>query len=90
MGGRSTSGRVVRDKSVAEETSSAPGVSDHKHAVQTVKRLRVYTDSALHNADADADDEASDDKWLARAKQSGIRVLSQHWGLGMCGESGRS
>ena len=35
-----TSGRVVRDQSVAEETISTL-VSDHKRAVQTIKRLRV-------------------------------------------------
>ena len=29
----------------------------------------VSTDSALHNADADTDDEGSHDLWLARAKQ---------------------
>ena len=71
--------------------------SDHKRAVQTVKRqigqpeigLRfrplstkmcvvVSTDSALRNADADPDEEGSDDEWLARAKQKGIRVRSQH------------
>ena len=37
----------------------------------------VYTDSALHNADADPDEEGSDDEWLAKAKK-GIRVGSQH------------
>ena len=34
----------------------------------------VYTDSALHNADADPDEEGSDDEWLAKAKQKGIRA----------------
>ena len=38
----------------------------------------VYTDSALHNADADPDEEGSDDEW---AKQKGIRVRSQHGAL---------
>ena len=38
----------------------------------------VCTDSALHNADADTDEEGSDDEWLAMAKQKGIRVRSQH------------
>ena len=38
----------------------------------------VYTDSALHNADADPDEEESDDEWLAKAEQKGIRVRSQH------------
>ena len=38
-------------------------------------------DSALHNADADTDDEGSEDEWLARAKQKGIRVRSQHGAL---------
>ena len=37
----------------------------------------VFTDSALHNADADTDDEGSDDEWLAKAEQKGIRVRSQ-------------
>ena len=79
---------------------STPRVSDHKIAVQTVKRLRsqpevglrfrplptkmcvlVYTDAALHNADADPDEEGSDDEWLAKAKQKGIRVRSQHGAL---------
>ena len=83
-----------------QRKQAAPLVSDHKRAVQTIKRLRgqpeiglrsrplstkmcvlVYTDSALHNADADTDDEGSDDEWLAKAKQKGIR-----WGLGLCGE----
>ena len=31
----------------------------------------VYTDSALHNACADPDEEGSDDEWLAKAKQKG-------------------
>ena len=72
-------------------------MSDHKRAVQTIKRLRdqpeiglrftpvpakmcvlVYTDPALHNADADTDEKGSDDEWLAKAKQKGIRVRSQH------------
>ena len=75
-------------------------MSDHKLAVQTVKRLRsqpevglrfrplltkmcvlVYTDAALHNADADPHEEGSDDEWLAKAKQKGIRVRSQHGAL---------
>ena len=93
---RNTSGRVVRNQSVAEETL----VSDHKRAVQTIKRLSgqqefglrlrplstkmcvlVYTDSALHNADVDTDEEGSDDEWLAKAKQKGMRVRSQHGAL---------
>ena len=41
----------------------------------------MYTDSALHNADADPDEEGSDDEWLAKAKQKGIRVRSQHGAL---------
>ena len=41
----------------------------------------VFTDSALHNADADTDDEGSDDEWLTRAKQKGIQVRSQHGAL---------
>ena len=47
----------------------------------------VHTDSALHDADADPDEEGSDDEWLAKAKK-GIRVRSQHDAL--CGGSGRS
>ena len=31
----------------------------------------VYTDSALHNAVADPDEEGSDDEWLAKAKKEG-------------------
>ena len=34
----------------------------------------VCTDSALHNADADPDEEGLDDEWLAKAKQKGVRV----------------
>ena len=41
----------------------------------------VYSDSALHNADADPDEEGSDDEWLAKAKQRGGRVRSQHEAL---------
>ena len=41
--------------------------------------MLVYT--ALHNADADTDEEGSDDEWLAKAKQKGIRVRSQHGAL---------
>ena len=41
----------------------------------------VYTDPALHNADADPDEEGSDDEWLAKAKQKGVRVRSQHRAL---------
>ena len=37
----------------------------------------VCTDSALHNADADLDEEGSDDEWLAKAKK-GICVCFQH------------
>ena len=43
--------------------------------------MLVYTDSALHNADADPDEEGSDDEWLAKAKQKGVRVRSQHGAL---------
>ena len=39
--------------------------------------MLVCTDSALHNADADPDEDGSDDEWLAKAKQNGIRVRSQ-------------
>ena len=79
--GGNTSRRVVRDQPVAEETISTL-VSDHKRAVQTIKRLRsqpeiglrfrplptkmcvlVYSDSALHNADADPDEEGSGADW---------------------------
>ena len=41
----------------------------------------VYSDSALRNADADPDEGGSDDEWLARAKQKGVRVRSQHAAL---------
>ena len=41
----------------------------------------VNADSALHNADADPDEGGSDDEWLARAKQKGVRVRSQHGAL---------
>ena len=41
----------------------------------------AYTDSALHNADADTGGEGPDDEWLAKAKQKGIRVRSQHGAL---------
>ena len=83
-----------------QRKQSVPLVSDHKRAVQTIKRLRgqpeiglrftplpttmcvlVYTDSALHNADADPDEAGSDDERLTRAKQKGIRVRSQHGAL---------
>ena len=40
--------------------------------------LFVYTDAVLHNAEADPDEEGSDDEWSAKAKQEGIRVGSQH------------
>ena len=92
--GRNTSGSVVRDQSVAEETSSAPGVRSQARCsnnqtpeigllrpVSTKMCVVVYTDSALHNADADTDDVGSDDEWLARAKQLGIRARSQHGAL---------
>ena len=38
----------------------------------------VCADSALHNAEADLDEEGSGDEWLATAKQKGVRVRSQH------------
>ena len=41
----------------------------------------VYTDSAFHNADPDPDEEGSDDQWIVKAKQKGIRVRSQHGAL---------
>ena len=41
----------------------------------------VFSDSTLHNADVDTDDEGSDDEWLAKAKQKGIRVRSQYGAL---------
>ena len=37
----------------------------------------VKTDSPLHDADADPDEEGSEDEWVAKAKK-GIRVRSQH------------
>ena len=37
----------------------------------------VYTDSVLHNADADRDEKGSDDEWLAKAKMD-ISVRFQH------------
>ena len=83
--------------SQSQRKQSAPLVSDHKRAVQTVKRLRgqpeiglrfrprptqlcvlVYPDSALHNADANPDEEESDDEWWAKAKKKGIRVRFRH------------
>ena len=83
-----------------QRKQSAPWVSDHNRAVQTIKRLwgqpeiglrfrllptkmcvLVYTGSALHNADADPDEEGSDDEWLTRAKRKGIRVRCQHGAL---------
>ena len=42
--------------------------------------MLVYTDSALHNADANTE-EGSDDELLAKAKQKGIRVRSRHGDL---------
>ena len=41
----------------------------------------LYTDSALDNAEADPDEEGSDDEWLAKAKQKvSVSVLSMvHW-----------
>ena len=50
----------------------------------------VYTDSALDNAEADPDEEGSDDEWLAKAKQKvSVSVLSMvHWCV--CGGSRRS
>ena len=66
----------------------APLMSDHKRAVQTMKRVRgpletdrsrssklcvpVYPDFALHKADADPDEEGSDDERWTKAKQKGI------------------
>ena len=39
------------------------------------------TDSALHNADANLDEDGSDDERVAKAKQKGIRAVSQHGAL---------
>ena len=86
---RNMSRRVICDQSVAEETHSAPGVRSQARRGQPEIGLRftplptkmcvlVYTDSVVHNADADADEKRSDDEWLAKAKQKGIRVRSQH------------
>ena len=90
-----TSGRVVRDQSVAEGTISAPGVRSQARRtniqalegqpeiglnfgpLSTKICVLVCTDSALHNADADPDEDGSDDEWLAKAKQNGIRVRSR-------------
>ena len=94
-------GGTCPDKSFAtsqlQRKHTAPLVSDHKRAVQTIIRLSVqpeiglrftplstkmcvllYTDSALHNANADTDEKGSDDEWLAKGEQKGIRVRSQH------------
>ena len=91
--GRNTSGRVIRDQSVAEETISALGVRSQarrtnyktlegpRNPLPTKMCVLACTDSALHNADADTDDEGSDDEWLTKAKQKGIRVRSQHGAL---------
>ena len=43
----------------------------------TLMCVLVYTDSVLHNADADPDEEGSDDEWLAKAKMD-ISVRFQH------------
>ena len=88
-----------------QRKQTAPLVSDHKRAVQTIKRLRgqpeiglrfrllptkmcviVYTDSALHNADADPDEEGSDDEWLTRASRRFSCPLPAR-GVGLCGGS---
>ena len=39
-----------------------------------VRGVLVYPDSALHKADADPDEEGSDDEWWTKAKQKGIGV----------------
>ena len=39
--------------------------------------MLASTDSALQNANADTDRKVSNDEWLAKAKQKGIRVRSQ-------------
>ena len=69
-----------------QRKQSAPLVSDHMRAVQTIKRLRGQPDMGLrfrplHNADTVPDEEGSDDEWWTRAKQKGIRVRSQHGAL---------
>ena len=79
-----------------QRKQSAPLVSDHKRAVQTIKRLRcqpeiglkfgplptkmcvlVYTDSALHNADVDTDEEdQTAGGWQRRSRRVSVSVLS--------------
>ena len=41
----------------------------------------MYTDSALHNADADLDEEGSDDECLAKAKQKMPAPSTVRWSV---------
>ena len=79
---RKQSARLVSDHKRAVQT-----IQRHRGEPETGLRFRprrtqlcvlVYPDSALHNADANPDEEESDDEWLAKAKKKGIRVRSQH------------
>ena len=59
-----------------------PEIGLRFRSLSTKMCVLVYTDSALHIADADTDDEkGSDDEWLAKARQKGVRVRSQHGAL---------
>ena len=83
-----------------QRIQSAPLVSDHKRAVQTIKRLRGQPEIGLlckprcaywctqtqpsTNADADPDEEGSDDEWFGEGKAEG-RIGSApstvHWSV---------
>ena len=51
---------------------SQPDIGLRFGPLSTKMCVVVHADSALYNADADTDDEGSDDEWLARAKKKGI------------------
>ena len=93
---RNTSGRVIRDQSVAEGTISAPGVRSQARRTN-IQALEGQPEIAFgilgvfppRYACSCAptqpftmpmpipDEDGSDDEWLAKAKQNGIRVRSQ-------------
>ena len=82
---RKQSAPLVTDQKRAVQTKKRLRVQPESglrfRPLPTKMCILVYTDSALHNADADRDEEGSDDEWLAKAKVKGVRVRTQHGAL---------
>ena len=87
---RKQSAPLVSDHKCAVQTKKRlrcqPEICLRFRPLSTKMCVLACTDSALQRADADTDDEGSDDERLAKAKHP---CSFSTWCLGLCGESGR-